>query len=145
MIEIILHQNLNLVRVLLYLCTCKFSGWRNLHVKFKKRKPEFRLRCNTTVTKWPGWFFDLSPNLALLMAELILSQVECPMSMHLSVSPSIQKLWWAFKPRLFFTLKDFSLPEPSAHGELLWSLDVRPAWCVVRRVSSTIASKDISS
>ena len=32
----------------------------------------------------------------------------------------------------------FSSPEPLAHGELLWSLDV---WCV----SSTIALKDISS
>ena len=32
-IDIILRQDLDLVRVLLYLCACKFSGWRNLHVK----------------------------------------------------------------------------------------------------------------
>ena len=31
----------------------------------------------------------------------------------------------------------FSSPEPLAHGELLWSMDVR-------RASSTIGSKDIS-
>ena len=39
----------------------------------------------------------------------------------------------------------FSSPEPKAQGELLPSANVRRAACVVRRVSSTIASNDISS
>ena len=39
----------------------------------------------------------------------------------------------------------FSSPEPEAQGELLPSANVRRATCVVRRVSSTIASNDISS
>ena len=39
----------------------------------------------------------------------------------------------------------FSSPEPKAQGELLPSANVRRPSCVVRRVSSTIASNDISS
>ena len=39
----------------------------------------------------------------------------------------------------------FSSPEPKAQGELLPSANVRRASCDVPRVSSTIASNDISS
>ena len=97
-------------------------------VEKKKRKLGFHLRCNTTVTKWRGWFFDLSPILALLMAELILSQVECPAAMHPSVSQSIHKLCFVY---YYSHSKIFSSPEPLGHGELLWSLDVRRASSVV--------------
>ena len=39
----------------------------------------------------------------------------------------------------------FSSPEPKAQGELLPSANVRRPLCDVRRVSSTIASNNISS
>ena len=32
-----------------FLCTCKFSRWRTLYVKFKIWKTVFRFRCNTTI------------------------------------------------------------------------------------------------
>ena len=49
----------------------------------------------------------------------------------------------AFFP-LFSFQSAFSSPEPEAQGELLPPANVRRPSCDVRRVSSTIASNDIS-
>ena len=47
-------------------------------------------------------------------------------------------------PITFIMMLIFSSPEPKAQDELLPSDNVRRATCVVRGVSSTIASNDIS-
>ena len=39
----------------------------------------------------------------------------------------------------------FSSPEHGAHGELLWSVNVRRASFIIRRAASTIALKAYSS